>query len=69
VEEESDGSYSGLIEAALEISRKKVQKLKQLRAAQLATLLEPRGEDVNVLAIYLDGPQHGHTCRSKPYCS
>lgn len=33
VEEETEGSYSGLIEAALEISRKRVQKLKQLRAA------------------------------------
>jgi hypothetical protein len=33
VEEESDETYSGLIEAALEISRKEVKKLEELRAA------------------------------------
>jgi hypothetical protein len=32
-EEQGEESYSGLIEAALEISRKEVKKLEELRAA------------------------------------
>lgn len=32
-EEQGDETYSGLIEAALEISRKEVKKLEELRAA------------------------------------